>query len=372
MKRIIALCALFLVCTVLLCSCEIIEMIFSPPSGDKTVIAFELNEDGESYSVVGLESFQVEEHEIVIPAEYNGKPVTRIASIGQDITKVTIPATVVEFDIRPVVSSTGSLTVIEIDENNPSFKAVDGAVYSKDGKTLIFYSKGNKDEVVNIPDFVTEIGPSAFYDNNTIKSVIIPNSVTKISKYAFDQCGALVSVTIPESVKIIEDYVFYFCSSLETIALPDGIAEIGDGLFISCKSLTSVTLPKNLTAIGQSAFANCTSLESIELPISLQTIGQYAFEGCLSLKSVTIPQRVSVISGCAFRGCSALTTVALFNMLQSIEYDAFAYCTSLETINFSGNVETWNGIYGYKGNWDEGAAGFTAYCIDGEVKRPRE
>ena len=51
---------------------------------------------------------------------------------------------------------------------------------------------------------------------------------------------------------------------------------------------------------------------------------------------------------------------------------SFVLVSSLETINFSGNVETWNGIYGYKGNWDEGAAGFTVYCIDGEVKRPRE
>lgn len=58
-------------------------------------------------------------------------------------------------------------------------------------------------ENVVIPNSVTEIGDSAFYDHNEIKSVSIPNSVVKIDDNAFWGCSSLNSITIPVSVKSI-------------------------------------------------------------------------------------------------------------------------------------------------------------------------
>ncbi len=61
-------------------------------------------------------------------------------------------------------------------------------------------------ESVVIPDTVTTIGSSAFF-NNKLTSVTIPNSVTTIGSSAFS-INQLTSVTIPNSVTTIGNYAF--------------------------------------------------------------------------------------------------------------------------------------------------------------------
>lgn len=107
----------------------------------------------------------------------------------------------------------------------------------KDGVVLCYYGR---DEHVYVPDGVTEIGRSAFCD----------------------QEGARI-ITIPEGVKIIGDSAFATCPKLEEIDLPSTLTRIGGTAFCQ-SSLRSVTLPKSLKFIGRGAFAFCANLESIE------------------------------------------------------------------------------------------------------------
>ena len=67
---------------------------------------------------------------------------------------------------------------------------------------------------------VRTIYNSAFYDNDTITSVVIPDSVTSIGDNAFCLCTSLTSVVIGDSVTSIDYQVFYGCTSLNSVVIP--------------------------------------------------------------------------------------------------------------------------------------------------------
>ena len=72
---------------------------------------------------------------------------------------------------------------------------------------------------LELPNNVTSIGNSAFYNCKSLRSINIPNSVTSIGSYAFSDCSSLTSITIPNSVTSIGNYAFSECSSLTSITL---------------------------------------------------------------------------------------------------------------------------------------------------------
>ena len=176
---------------------------------------------------------------------------------------------------------------------------------------------------VTIPNSVTSIGSSAFWNCDSLTSITIPNSVTSIGWYAFYQCSSLSSIVIPNSVTNIEKEAFYGCSSLSSITIPNSVKTIGDGAFERCKSLTSITIPNSVRYIGKSAFAGCSSLSSITIPNSVTSIGKGAFLGCKSLSSIVIPNSVTSIGKGAFYECSSLSSITIPNSVTSIGDETF-------------------------------------------------
>ncbi len=163
---------------------------------------------------------------------------------------------------------------------------------------------GCTDVQLEIPDTVTTIGESAFYQCTGLASVTIPGSVKTISHAAFRDCSNLTSVTIEEGVTTIGERAFARCVNLASITIPGTVTEISEAAFSDCKSLASLTIPGSVKTIGPQAFQNCTGLESVTLEEGVETIRRVAFDGCENLSSVTIPDSVKEIGDDAFAGCS--------------------------------------------------------------------
>ena len=196
---------------------------------------------------------------------------------------------------------------------------------------------------VTIPNSVTSIGNSAFYDCSSLTSVSIPNSVTSIDDWAFGNCSSLTSVTIPNSITSIGNSVFDSCVNLTSVNIPNSVTSIGEQAFLDCSSLTSITIPNSVTSIGNRAFRNCTSLTSVNIGNSVTSIGELAFYDCSSLTSIDIPNSVTSIGDFAFNLCESLTSVNIGNSVTSIGVYAFANCSSLTSVNIPNSVTSIGG-----------------------------
>ena len=146
--------------------------------------------------------------------------------------------------------------------------------------------KANKMSAITIPDSITYIGNTAFYDCDNLTSVVIPDSVVTIGKNTFDNCAKLTSVTLPAGLTELESGMFMNCIALTSVTLPETVTAIGDGAFYGCSALTSVILPEGLTELGNSVFYRCSALKSLTLPstLTVENIG----EALIASEAVTV------------------------------------------------------------------------------------
>ena len=317
---------------------------------------------------VEITGYNGKAEKLTIPNMLNGKKVTSIDNrafyLCNSLISIIIPDSVEKISVNPFAYCR-TLKSIFVSSEHPYFFAIDGVLFRKADSCLISYPKGREYTTYNIPQGITAIESSAFYDCKFLTRVTIPDSVTSIGDCAFSLCDSLTSITIPDSVEQIGTNPFTVCSALKSISvspehpyfatidgvlfrkadkalisypagissstytIPQGITAIGDSAFYYCDSLTSVSIPDSVTSIGDNAFYFCESLTSVTIPDSVTAIGDSAFSYCDSLTSVSIPDSVTAIGNRAFSYCDSLTSVSIPNSVTSIGDYAFGDCSNL-------------------------------------------
>ena len=235
---------------------------------------------------------------------------------------------------------------------------IDGKSVTRIGNNA--FEKSSAKEIV-IPDSVTDIEQYAFEGCTSLSDITLPDSLTSIGLSAFESCTALTDIALPDSLTYIDGFAFANCTSLKTVTVPASVTFIGgwafgyyfedgnidarvafddftinytkhtaghlyaiengftdegclkytvsaDGALEIYKYVGNDTIfeipaeigGKKVTSIGYSAFENRTSLTSVTIPDSVTDIGFQAFHNCTSLKSVTIPASVTTIGNYAF------------------------------------------------------------------------
>lgn len=206
-----------------------------------------------------------ERTEIVIPDEIDGYPVTEIADFGlfnaESLTKITIGKNVQKIGTWSMTNNQ-RLQEFVVAEGNEYFTAVDGILFTKDMKTLLYYPNAKG------------ITFSKYGDPQHRDS----------SKDDFVE----ISYTIPDGVETISSKAFYKCYYIDHITIPDSVTRIEEKAFHRCEAMKELDLPANLEFIGKDAFAYCYGITSATIPSTIKQIDEYAFFFCDNMKELNI------------------------------------------------------------------------------------
>ena len=140
-----------------------------------------------------------------------------------------------------------SLENVHASESHTAFKSVDGILFSKDEKTIVYYPLARSDSSYTIPSKVTSIGNTAFAKAINLEKIIMHEKVTNIGAGAFSY-SAIKSCYIPDGVTSINVDTFKGCTDAEWIVIGAGVASVGVDAFASTSSnLVVYTKNENLT-----------------------------------------------------------------------------------------------------------------------------
>ncbi len=155
------------------------------------------------------------------------------------IESLTIPTTVHELH-DGAFARMHALTEIKMADNSEHFKAVDGVLYTEDGKGLLAYPAGREDEFYEIPDGTEEIWGHAF-EATKVQNVTIPDSVTFIAGRAFHSSN-LTSIEIPLTIAGIDDCAFENCNALTDVTFKGGYEWLGGNVFYREENLEGIMI----------------------------------------------------------------------------------------------------------------------------------
>ena len=237
---------------------------------------------------------------------------------------------------------------IVIDERHKYVQVIDGIVYSRNLRSLLYCPPLLEMDTLTVPDGVEQIAQEALRDCAAIRRVILPDSVKTICNAAFMNASSLEEINIPSGCETIDQWAFGD-TALKELHIPASVTFIGGKVMGYCRQLThitveegsenyyaeddvlyhrviddkteilrypagredtSFTVPDHVVYIND--FSGSTHLEHVELPDgNLVLINTEAFSNCSSLKEITIPASVEDIWEMAFYQCASLDRITV-------------------------------------------------------------
>lgn len=268
MKRA-QLCILVLVICLSLCACggdaqEGTSSTNSTAPYFTPELTFEPSNDLTSYVVTGLSGIP-QSMDIVIPATYQGHPVTEIADeafceVG--LTSISIPDSVTKI---------GGL-----------------AFYKCKNLKALYISDLAHWCSIDFGGFYANplyLGARLYVDGTEMTDLTFPDGVTTISDWAFCGYRWAWNITIGNGVTHIGGAAFRE-SSVREVTIGDSVTEIDTAAFMYCESLRSITIGKNVTYVAEAAFHGCTFLETVTITSSRTELCAPPFDGCEYLTDV--------------------------------------------------------------------------------------
>jgi surface protein len=262
---------------------------------------------------------------------------------------------------------------IEVSEDNPNYASIDGVLFDKAKKSLLFYPQNKQEESYIVPDSVTDIQFFSFVNNNNLKKISL-NNVRHINKFAFEQCKKLEQFDNYENNFMLYDGTLWDLDNVLVIwdkeyncyhRWPVWLAiqyknwnKSDDNPYLTYTNkvwnnirytlsddgvltFSSEIIPDGFTEFLWHTDRNIKEkIKKLIIETGTKLIGNNAFEDCVNLTEIYMPDNISDIGNCAFRNCRSLKSVHITKSDKNVDYccvkdEAFKNCTSLEALDLS-------------------------------------
>ena len=192
---------------------------------------------------------------------------------------------------------------------------------------------------ISLPEGITGIGKSCFFDKKGILSISLPKSLVEIRANAFLNCQGLTEVTFQSRDIALDEKAFRGCCNLKKIHLPEGTYLLDDEVSDKLASKIRDQVLGDFYISGRILVRYMGNEEQICIPKGVEIIGERCFYGKEQLKTVICPESLSEIREQAFSGCVTLQNIILGNRLKRVEREAFADCKKLLKCNIPESIE---------------------------------
>lgn len=191
----------------------------------------EWNYDKNAQGTITVTKYKGDDEHVVIPAELDGLPVTRLEMIGMfdvfrydgypAVREITLPATMTE-NVDDALYYFRHLENVYVAEGNPACASCDGVLCTVDGATMLRLP-GLRTEW-EAPEGTLVIGDGFAGGHKHLQRVVLCEGVTTIETFAFVQCDNLVEAVVPASVVSIGEYAFAQCPQLTMVVVEGSVA----------------------------------------------------------------------------------------------------------------------------------------------------
>lgn len=290
-----------------------------------------------------------------------------------------------------------ALGYIYVSPDNPAYSSIDGVLYTKDYKQLLYFSRAysysRRAHVVPIccesiaegavaksagnayRGYATLLlpRPLANYCSGEVECSIVvaandfpviqgdsisalysdANKSFDLHRYTTEETDIIIPAALTEygvsyPVKTIGKYGLYLGGHIYDSEINDmfwkyfstGTVRDTDDrvIFPPLTKAQTAIIPENVEEIYY-VFCGASNLKSVQLPQTLRLIGYKAFQDCKSLEEINLPSQLDSIGPYAFWGCHSLTSIRLPRSLKVISSGCFNTCKNMTSIELPSQLE---------------------------------
>ena len=298
------------------------------------------NYNGSNYAYFEDEYYK---GDLIIPdmVEYNGVNFT-VTGIGEraffnnyDITSISLPKTLVNYDGGGSWGNNYSLRRINVSTENPVLSDIDGVLTNKIKDEIFIFPSNYTTECYAMPDYI-----KCFSDfrNCTFTSLILSSSINEIPSWGVSDCNELVELIIPENVTFIDELGVFSNKNLRKITLPQNlnisISNGWKGPFADCDNLLEIisynTQPKSINDNTFSKIVYITATLYVPAGCEEMYRSTKGWDNFISIKALNADADISMIN------CDSDTLKPEIYTMQGVKLDC-------DVINLSSGIYIING-----------------------------